>query len=157
MSALKSHDLISLQSTIFLEESTDSFSAHRPISTASKYSKKRGGSAFIKRKTLNSQKVLWEELRTLKRKIYWYQTETNHFYLKEKNPNTQHFFCHAQIVLWQHHVSQWCRLCSTCSQRVKVWIKSESFCSNIYISFSKHLLPFALLSLTKRSRFFHNK
>lgn len=52
MSALKSLDLISLQSTIFLEESTDSFSAHRPISTASKYSKKRGGSAFIKRKTL---------------------------------------------------------------------------------------------------------
>lgn len=72
MSKLKSHDLISLQSIIFLQESTDSFSAHKPISTASKYSKKQGGSAFIKRKTLNSQEVLWEELRTLKGKIYRY-------------------------------------------------------------------------------------
>jgi len=69
MSALKSHDLISLQSIVFLEESTDSFSADKPISMASKHSEKWGGSAFIKRKTLNSQEVLWEELRTLKRKI----------------------------------------------------------------------------------------
>lgn len=36
MSTLKSRDLISLQSIIFLEESTDSFSAHKPISTASR-------------------------------------------------------------------------------------------------------------------------
>ena len=101
MSALKSHDLISLQSIVFLEESTDSFSADKPISMASKHSEKWGGSAFIKRKTLNSQEVLWEELRTLKRKICWYQTETNHFYLKKKvfSATLRFFFCDSTIYL----------------------------------------------------------
>lgn len=55
MATLKSHDLISLQSTIFFEEPTNSFSAQKPVLMASKYSEKQGASAFIKRKTLNSQ------------------------------------------------------------------------------------------------------
>lgn len=47
MSALKSHDLISLQSAIFLEESTGSCSAHKPVSTASKHSREMRGGLFL--------------------------------------------------------------------------------------------------------------
>lgn len=69
MSALESHHLISLKSIIFLKESTDSFSAHKPISMASKLKKKQEVSAFIKMNPFRSQEVSWEELRTLKRRV----------------------------------------------------------------------------------------
>lgn len=46
----RSYDLINLQSVIFLKVSTESFSAHQCTSTASKFWRKWGSSAFIKKK-----------------------------------------------------------------------------------------------------------
>lgn len=67
MSTLKNGDLISLQSRLsitFIEESTDSLSAPKPIAAVSKYSEKQGGSeGGVCGKTLNFHRVLWEELK----------------------------------------------------------------------------------------------